>query len=657
MNVMADFIYVLLNACGRTEHHKRAAGTRRPSAGPGFFMLAAVFTLVLMTGPAQAESKNLPGLPRDGSWTLCLYLCGSNLESRQGWATKTLKELQNAHIPDNVNVIVQAGGAREWRTRDVQQDGERLLVKSGSICSVGTAGEGSMGEAAVLADFLEFCQSEYPAEHTAVIFWNHGGGPLKGVCFDETASFDSLTLDEMSEALSKGVESRGGCPYDIAGFDACLMGSLETAVALADYANWMVASEEIEAGAGWDYAPVVAAMGAEQADPRAVAAAICDGYQAKSAKRGKDAAVTLAALDLIRLPDLEKAMEDVYFALEQNVGLGIGSLRRLAFGARIAEDFGGSSDEEGRSNLIDLKGLADACAEAYGTDDVPWDTLSDAVDRVVAYRVCGTAAAGASGISIWYPVILEASGLDEYVAMSPFTRYASVLKALFSLDIGEVSFLDAGSVDEDGNFHVTIDPASSESFYDLYVVNRRVDGGYEDHNVDRVDDWDALSFFWQPYLGVEVVLNGMPLDVRVISYTNDYIVFSSPVRLNGEKSFLRFAWIYDEENPEGGYYEFLGIWNGMDHVSGLADRLLGSLESGDIVEALSLDGSETRGSMTVEGDVQISDIPMEAGEYECWFVAMDLYGREYCSDSCGYVVAESGEVTVSMRDGKGSQDR
>ncbi|MBR2765652.1 MAG: hypothetical protein IKE03_06700 [Blautia sp.] len=617
--------------------------------------LAAVLMVFLAAGAVQAndDPASASASPGGRSWTLCLYLCGSNLESRQGWATKTLSELTEAAIPDDVTVLVQLGGAKEWRYPEETQNGLRLVVRDGETVEVGMAEQGLMGESETLADFLDFSQREYPAEHTAVVFWDHGGGPLKGVCFDETASFDALSLDELGEAIAKGVEARGGQPYDIVGFDACLMGSVETAVALADYADWMVASEEIEAGAGWDYAPIVAAMGEDGDDPRAVARAMCDGYKEKSSRRRRDAAVTLAALDLKRLPVLRKAMEEVYTALEQNVGLGIGSLRMLAFGAQVAEDFGGSSGSEGRSNLVDLKGLADGCAQAYGTEEVPWDTLSDAIEEVVDYRVYGTATTGASGISIWYPVTLKDAGLDAYVAMSPFTKYASVLEKLFSLDIGAVTFSDAGSVDEDDVFHVTIDPAAAESFYDIYVVNRRTDSGYEDHNVDRLDDWEALRFGWQPALAVEVVLDGMPLDVQVVSYTDDYIVFSSPILLNGKDCFLRFGWVYDEENPEGGYYELSGVWNGVDHASGMAGRYLGSLEPGDVITALSLDGDQTRGSITVEGDVEITDIPMEAGEYECWFVAKDLYGREYSSDVCGYVVDESGDVTVRMMDRKG----
>ena len=612
------------------------------------FAAAAVLLMCGAAAGADTAPETTYTDETDESWALCLYLCGSNLESRQGWASKTLKELRDADIPDNVTVIVQAGGSSRWKSDDVHQNDQRLLVKPGELMDTGSVGTGSMGEADTLADFLMFCEEEYPADHTAVVLWDHGGGPLRGVCFDEEDSFNALTLDELADALGRGVSARDGRPYDIVGFDACLMGSLETAMALKGNADWMVASEEIESGAGWDYEPILETMGAEGADARTVAVSICDGYQSKASRRGKADGLTLAALDLSHLPALEGALEEVYEALEKNIGLGIGSLRRLAFGARVAEEFGASGSEGGISNLIDLKGMADACAEAYGTEDVPWDTISDAVDEVAAYHVNGKATSGASGISIWYPVILEESDLDQYMEVSPFASYASVLGELFSLEIGEVSFADAGSVDEEGVFHVTIDPETADSFYDLYVINRRVDGSYEDHNVDRIDDWENLSFAWQPQYAVEVLLNGMPIDVQSISYTNDYIVFSSPVRINGEGAFLRICWVVDEEDPEGGYYELLGVWNGVDHANGLVERMLDSLEPGDEVEALSLDGEESRGFITVEDEIEITDAPMEPGEYECRFMALDLYGRRYPSALCRYTVDESGEVAVSM---------
>ncbi len=610
-------------------------------------VLTVVATAFSIVGCRFGESGAVRGKASSESWTLCLYLCGSNLESRQGWATKTLEELKGCSIPENVTVVVQAGGARKWRNENVQQDGQRFVVEQGEVREVGTASEGSMGEATIFGDFLEFCQSDYPSDRTAVVLWDHGGGPLRGACFDENSSFDALTLAELDKALKRGVEARGGKTYDIVGFDACLMGSLETAVTLADDADWLVASEEIVSGAGWDYNPLVGAMGTEGADVAAISAAICDGYKEKCADRGKDATATCAAIDLSRVSGVEKALESVLDALKEHYGLSASSLRRLSYGARIAEEFGGAVADEGQSNLVDLKGLAQACSEAYGTDEVPWDELVAAVDQAVAHHVNGSTTVGAAGMSIWYPVSLEDSELKDYVKVSPLTTYASALNEFFSMDIGRVEFSDAGSI-VDGKLSVTIDPKTASAFYDSYVVNRRVDGSYEDHNVDREDDWESLTFTWQPSYAVMVTLEGMPLDVRAVSYTDDYIVFSSPIRVNGKETFLRFAWVTDEENPEGGYYQMLGTWNGIDYVTGLADRFLDDLQLGDKVEAVALETGEARGSVTLEGDIELVDQPMEAGKYECWFVALDLFGNEYTSDVCTYTVGDGGTVVVDM---------
>ena len=44
-------------------------------------LVAAVLALALALGACSARAVD------GGTWTVALYLCGSNLESRQGWAT------------------------------------------------------------------------------------------------------------------------------------------------------------------------------------------------------------------------------------------------------------------------------------------------------------------------------------------------------------------------------------------------------------------------------------------------------------------------------------------------------------------------------------------------------------------------------------------
>ena len=48
-----------------------------------------------------------------GSWTVCICMCGPNLESKQGWGTKTLDALRGVRVPKSANAIVQAGGGIE----------------------------------------------------------------------------------------------------------------------------------------------------------------------------------------------------------------------------------------------------------------------------------------------------------------------------------------------------------------------------------------------------------------------------------------------------------------------------------------------------------------------------------------------------------------
>ena len=45
----------------------------------------------------------------------------------------------------------------------------------------------------------------------------------------------------------------GGTPFEVVGFDTCLMATIDTAYAFSDIAKYLVASEEFEPGCGWNY--------------------------------------------------------------------------------------------------------------------------------------------------------------------------------------------------------------------------------------------------------------------------------------------------------------------------------------------------------------------------------------------------------------------
>ena len=204
---------------------------------------------------ARTASK---GKAKKKECTVMIYMVGSNLESRLGNATKDLEEIDGAELLfDNYNVIVYTGGSSRW-VGDVPCDRNCVLdmsLEGDERIVAETAGNANMGIPETLSAFLNYCGENYPADHNALVLWDHGGGPLWGYGVDELYDSDALLLDEMRAAMDGSVFHGGkdGKKLDVVGFDACLMGSLECMTIWKDYAEYYVGSEELEPGDGWNY--------------------------------------------------------------------------------------------------------------------------------------------------------------------------------------------------------------------------------------------------------------------------------------------------------------------------------------------------------------------------------------------------------------------
>lgn len=82
-------------------------------------------------------------------------------------------------LPENVTVVIQTGGAAQWQNDVVEADKlQRFVYNSEGLQLVDEQPSASMGDSETLADFLLFAKENYPADKTAVIFWNHGGGSV-----------------------------------------------------------------------------------------------------------------------------------------------------------------------------------------------------------------------------------------------------------------------------------------------------------------------------------------------------------------------------------------------------------------------------------------------------------------------------------------------
>ena len=183
--------------------------------------------------------------------TVMVYLCGTDLESKSGMGTADLQEMASAKLSDDVRVIVYTGGCKNWKNNIVSSSVNQIYqVKGGGVKQLeADMGKGSMSDPATLTTFIKYCSENFPANRNELILWDHGSGSLSGYAYDEkNPGSGSMSLSGIKKAISDS-----GVKFDFVGFDACLMATVETALMLSDYSDYMIASEETEPGVGWYY--------------------------------------------------------------------------------------------------------------------------------------------------------------------------------------------------------------------------------------------------------------------------------------------------------------------------------------------------------------------------------------------------------------------
>ena len=176
---------------------------------------------------------------------------------------------------------------------------------------------------------------------------------------------------------------KDGRKLDLVGFDACLMACAENVLLWADYADWMVASEEVESGDGWNWSFLSELGGGAKVripEARDLALRIVESFEAYYKSHATDFSnpdATLAAFDLSKVEQLESALSGFAKALLAiAAGDGYGDLNRQrsatrALGLSAVEDKGTGFD------LVDLKDLANRLSNVCEAESA---AMVDAID-------------------------------------------------------------------------------------------------------------------------------------------------------------------------------------------------------------------------------------------------------------------------------------
>lgn len=283
-----------------------------------------------------------PPAPQVVDWTIMMFMNAKNNLECAG--ISNFLQMAKVGSTDRVNFIVELGRPAKHRYTNDEGGWTGVLrfrvlrgmhpVEGSAINSTdSTLRNADMGSGKTLADFVRWAEETYPAKKYMLVIWNHGQGwrfyqSLDGGTRALNVAYrpNSLTLDDepkpcngpSGETLTDGVrsvsfdedtgnflynrdiqDSLRGRRLDALGFDACLMGMIESAYAFRDIATVMVASEELVPGDGWNYDLWMGELAEKpDLDGTKLATEIIRSYKETYQDTGE---TTLSAIDLTRV--------------------------------------------------------------------------------------------------------------------------------------------------------------------------------------------------------------------------------------------------------------------------------------------------------------------------------------------------------------------
>ncbi len=642
-------------------------------------------TGVLDTSSADGTRAKYTTIKGNGNdqVTFMVYICGTDLESKNGMATKDIIEMTKASLSTSVNVIIYTGGCKKWKNNVVSNSGNQIwkISNGGLECLVKDDGDKSMTDPATLTSFIKWCKTYYPANRNELIMWDHGGGAITGYGYDERSGHSgSMTLSKVSKALKDA-----DIKFDFIGFDACLMATLETGLTLEPYADYLIASEETEPGVGWYYTNWLNKISQNPAMPTVeLGKAIIDDYVTECNRSCNGQKTSLSIVDLA---ELKKNVPDKLnaFAGSINDKIEAKDFKSVSDARYETREFAQSS----QIDHVDLVDLSKKMNTAEGT------ALSEAVLSAVKYNRTSSNMTNAYGVSIYFPyrkVNKVDNAVSAYNALGMDSEYTKCIRSFAQVETsGQVasngtssatsslfgisgsnnistvanafSFLMNREIPEDevndyveankfdtsnlkwtevnGKKVISMPEEQWAMVHDLTINMFYDDGaGYIDlgnDNLFELDDAGNLIGDTEP---TWIAIDGQPVAYYYMDTAksgNEYSIMGRvPVMLNGERTNLII--IFDNDHPRGYIAGARADYSDTDTEA--VAKAITQLSVGDKLDFI-CNYYDYNGNfkeeyyigeqMTLSASPEISNVPID-GKVKITYKFTDIYNQTYWSE-------------------------
>ncbi len=398
------------------------------------FTILACFLLLPGCGGGGGSAPPNPddGLPipirtkeeamRHGAWTVLVYLDGDN--DLEQYAIANFNQMEQVGSSADVRVIVQFDRTPGFdSTNGNWADTRRFLVTRGADTNLMSSlrlddppmGEADMGSPDTLRDFVQWGRSTFPADHYALVVWDHGTGweihtlsdqiPYKFIALDSTSG-NALDVSEIKTAMS-------GLRVDVLAFDACFMQEMEVAYELRTTAKYMVGSPSAIPAYGFDYNLILRGLRGTTT-PEGLGRLLVDDYMTRYS--GGFKGITISMLDLDRMDSLAAAANNYATVLMDYAAAKADELKAARDSSLDYSTIDSGPDRQSR-DMLQYAGLS---ASAVGSPaDAAYAALVDAYGRAVLVEKHNPDTPTARGLSIYLP---PASAYNSRYGLLEFSR-------------------------------------------------------------------------------------------------------------------------------------------------------------------------------------------------------------------------------------------
>lgn len=413
--------------------------------------LYTVFVALCLFGKASstainAEKASLIIKPKATvPWTVLVYIAADN--SLASYASYNINDMSKGLTSLNgTNVLVQ------W-DRPADKKTWRYQITPGSKIDAGTiSSEMGYDPAKELVNSMQWAINNYPADHYALILWDHGSGiedfyPGKtrnmlsktawlnmlpsslnrGILYDDSQQ-TCLTNQGLTSALTN-IKKLLGKNLDLIAMDACLMAMVEVTYQMKDLVNIFVSSQQTIPGEGYPYSLFLRplSLNPKTTSSLLLAQNMISAYGNFYTKQQPTSDFTLSAIDVTSINLIKQNIDQFITTVNACRKIDAKTTKNLIVAARAASisfdmpeyidlySFYANILKRSKKTspksafILNKKNIVSKiqATKAYKKVlDVLNAVIQDGltkINKIVLQKAAGSVYAGAQGISIYYP--------------------------------------------------------------------------------------------------------------------------------------------------------------------------------------------------------------------------------------------------------------